>query len=139
MDINAAQTSDLIKIQSSALAHQSIDIPLVNATAANLGVEYLDVMTHTYASKAITTINDAIAKVSEYRSMFGALQNRLEHAQANVDNTMQNTQDAESKLRDTDMAEEMVNNSAASIISQAAQSMLAQSNDMTQGVLQLLK
>lgn len=128
-----------IKIQSSALANQSIEIPLVNATAANLGVEYLDVMTHTYASKAITTINDAIAKVSEYRSMFGALQNRLEHAQANVDNTMENTQDAESKLRDTDMAEEMVNNSAASIISQAAQSMLAQSNEMTQGVLQLLK
>lgn len=139
VDTNAAQTSDLIKIQSSALAYQSIDIPLVNATAANLGVEYLDVMTHTYASKAITTINDAIAKVSEYRSMFGALQNRLEHAQANVDNTMQNTQDAESKLRDTDMAEEMVNNSAASIISQAAQSMLAQSNEITQGVLQLLK
>lgn len=133
------QTSNEIKIQSSALANQSIDIPLVNATAANLGVEYLDVMTHTYASKAITTINDAIAKVSEYRSMFGALQNRLEHAQANVDNTMQNTQDAESKLRDTDMAEEMVNNSAASIISQAAQSMLAQSNEITQGVLQLLK
>lgn len=139
IDTNTVQTPDLIKIQSSALAYQSIDIPLVNATAANLGVEYLDVMTHTYASKAITTINDAIAKVSEYRSMFGALQNRLEHAQANVDNTMQNTQDAESKLRDTDMAEEMVNNSAASIISQAAQSMLAQSNEMTQGVLQLLK
>lgn len=77
--------------------------------------------------------------MSEYRSTFGALQNRLEHAQANVDNTMQNTQDAESKLRDTDMAEEMVNNSAASIISQAAQSMLAQSNRMTEGVLQLLQ
>lgn len=139
VDNNTAQLPDLIKIQSSALANQSIDIPLVNATAANMGVEYLDVMTHTYASKAITTINDAIAKVSEYRSMFGALQNRLEHAQANVDNTMQNTQDAESKLRDTDMAEEMVNNSTASIISQAAQSMLAQSNEITQGVLQLLK
>lgn len=136
---NTVQTPDLIKIQSSALANQSIDIPLVNATAANLGVEYLDVMTHTNASKAITTINDAIAKVSEYRSMFGALQNRLEHAQANVDNTMENTQDAESKLRDTNMAEEMVNNSAASIISQAAQSMLAQSNVTMQGVLQLLK
>lgn len=117
---NTVQTPDLIKIQASALANQTIDIPLVNATAAKLGVEHLDVTTHSNASKAITTINDAIAKVSEYRSMFGALQNRLEHAQANVDNSMENTQDAESKLRDTDMAEEMVNNSAASIISQAA-------------------
>lgn len=132
-------TDDEIKIQSSSLAYQSIDIPLVDAKASTLGVEFLDVMTHTYAAKAIDTINKAIDKVSEYRTMFGALSNRLEHAQANVDNTMLNTQDSESKIRDTDMAGEMVSHSAASIISQTAQSMLAQTNQMTQGVLKLLE
>ncbi len=139
LDSSASQGRDEIKIQSGALAYQSIDIPLVDAKASTLGVEFLDVMTHTYATKAIDTIGKAIEKVSEYRSMFGAVQNRLEHAQANVDNTALNVQSSESKIRDTDMAKEMVSNSAASIISQTAQSMLAQSNQMTQGVLKLLE
>lgn len=131
-------TADDIKIQSGALANQFIDIPLVDATAAKLGVENLDVMTYTYASKAITIINDAIAKVSEYRSTFGACQNRLEHAKANVDNTSYNTQDAESKIRDTDMSKEVVRNSTSSILSQVGQSVLSQESKRPQSVLDLL-
>ncbi len=133
------QTRSEINLQAGCLANQAIEIPLVDAKASTLGVEYLDVMTYTYAGKAIAKIQDAIAKVSEYRSTFGAYQNRLEHAMANVDNTGLNVQDAESKLRDTDMAEEMVRYSTASIISQAANSMLAQAGQMNQGVLSLLE
>ncbi len=138
LDTSKAAASD-IKIQSGALANQSIDIPLVNATAARLGVGNLDVMTHTHASKAITTINNAITKVSEYRSTFGACQNRLEHAKANVDNIQYNTQNAESIIRDTDMAEEMVRNSTTSILAQVGQSVLAQESKAPQAVLKLLQ
>lgn len=139
MEKSNATKPDEIKIQSGALAYQSVDIPLVNATAEKLGVGNLDVMTHTYASKAITTINNAIAKVSEYRSTFGACQNRLEHAKANVDNIQENTQDAESTLRDTDMAEEMVRNSTTSILAQVGQSVLAQESKTPEAVLKLLQ
>lgn len=138
VDPTKVTTADDIKIQSGALANQSIDIPLVDATAAKLGVENLDVMTYTYASKAITIINDAIAKVSEYRSTFGACQNRLEHAKANVDNTSYNTQDAESKIRDTDMSKKVVRNSTSSILSQVGQSVLSQESKRSQSVLDLL-
>lgn len=128
-----------IKIQSGFLAGETIDIPLVDATAKKLGVSSLDVMSNTSAGDAITKISDAIATVSEYRSQFGALCNRLEHAKANVDNTSENTQDAESRIRDTDMAEEMVAFSAASIITEASQSMLSQANLQPQQVLSLLQ
>ncbi len=138
-EIIPGQARGGIKLQTSCFSGQAIEIPLVDAKASTLGVEYLDVMTYTYASKAITKIQNAISKVSEYRSMFGAYQNRLEHAMANVDNTALNVQDAESKLRDTDMAGEMVRYSTASIISQAANSMLAQAGQMNQGVLSLLE
>ena len=76
----------------------------------------------------------AISCVSEQRSYLGALQNRLEHTIANLDNIAENTQSAESRIRDTDMAEEMVNYSKNNILAQAGQSMLAQANQSTQGV-----
>ena len=91
-----------------------------------------------HASESITYIDDAIERVSKVRSYYGAMQNRLEHIVANVDNTSENVQAAESRLRDTDMAEEMVSYSSQNIINQAAQSILAQSNRMTEGVLQIL-
>lgn len=128
-----------IKIQSGFLEGETIDIPLVDATAKKLGVSSLDVMSNTSAGDAITKISDAIATVSEYRSQFGALSNRLEHAKANVDNSAENTQDAESRIRDTDMAEEMVAFSAASIITEASQSMLSQANSQPQQILSLLQ
>jgi flagellin len=93
-------------------------------------------------AKATATINmvqNAINNVSSQRSALGALQNRLEHTIANLDNVAENTQSAESRIRDTDMAEEMVEYSKNNILAQAGQSMLAQANQATQGVLSLLQ
>ena len=91
------------------------------------------------ANDSITAIQEAINKVSSQRSALGALQNRLEHTIANLDNVAENTQAAESRIRDTDMASEMVEYSKNNILAQAGQSMLAQANQSTQGVLSLLQ
>ena len=91
------------------------------------------------ANATITKIQDAINNVSTQRSALGALQNRLEHTIANLDNVSENTQAAESRIRDTDMASEMVEYSKNNILAQAGQSMLAQANQSTQGVLSLLQ
>jgi len=88
---------------------------------------------------AIKTLDNAIEVVSKSRSDLGALQNRLEHTIANADNTAENLQSAESRIRDVDMADEMVKYSKSSILQQAGQSMLAQANQSTQGVLSLLR
>ena len=95
--------------------------------------------TYAKANATITAVQDAINKVSSQRSALGALQNRLEHTIANLDNVAENTQSAESRIRDTDMASEMVEYSKNNILAQAGQSMLAQSNQSTQGVLSLLQ
>ena len=91
------------------------------------------------ANKTITKVQDAINTVSTQRSALGALQIRLEHTVANLDNVSENTQSAESRIRDTDMASEMVDYSKNNILAQAGQSMLAQANQSTQGVLSLLQ
>jgi flagellin len=91
------------------------------------------------ANNSITAIQNAINNVSSQRSALGAIQNRLEHTVANLDNVSENTQSAESRIRDTDMASEMVEYSKNNILAQAGQSMLAQSNQSTQGVLSLLQ
>ena len=87
----------------------------------------------------MSDIQGAISTVSAQRSYLGALQNRLEHTISNLDNISENTQSAESRIRDTDMAEEMVTYSKNNILAQAGQSMLAQANQSTQGVLSLLQ
>jgi flagellin len=99
----------------------------------------LDVSTHENASKAITVINNAIEKVSAQRSNLGASQNRLEHTINNLNTSSENLTAAESRIRDVDMAKEMMNQTKNSILSQAAQAMLAQANQQPQGVLQLLR
>jgi flagellin len=91
------------------------------------------------AQATITMVQNAINNVSSQRSALGALQNRLEHTIANLDNVAENTQSAESRIRDTDMADEMVEYSKNNILAQAGQSMLAQANQATQGVLSLLQ
>lgn len=91
------------------------------------------------AQPAITNIQSSIGKLSTLRSKLGAIQNRLEHTVANLDNISENTQSAESRIRDTDMAEEMVQYSKNNILQQAGQSMLAQANQANQGVLSLLQ
>ena len=90
------------------------------------------------ATYALDAIEDAIQKVNEQRSSLGAIQNRLEHTINNVDNVVENTTAAESRLRDTDIAKEMVGYSSGNVILQAGQSMLAQANQSTQGALSLL-
>ena len=116
-----------------------ISIAVDSMSSKGIGVDGLDVSTETGATNAIDTIKDAIQKVSSQRSSLGAVQNRLEHTIANLDNVVENTTAAESRIRDTDMAEEMVNYSKNNILAQAGQSMLAQANQSTQGVLSLLQ
>ena len=107
---------------------------------AGLGIKGLNVKDSTGAAAtyAIDAIADAVAKVSAQRSTLGAVQNRLEHTIKNLDNVVENTTSAESAIRDTDMATEMVKYSNANILSQAGQSMLAQANQSNQGVLSLI-
>ena len=126
-------------LQVGALENQKITISIGTMNAKALGVASLDVKSFTKAGSAMTAIQQAISKVSGQRSDLGALQNRLEHTVNNLDNISENTQTAESRIRDTDMASEMVQYSATSIIQQAGQSMLAQANSQTQGVLSLIQ
>ena len=92
----------------------------------------------TNADNAIETIKEALQKVSDQRAELGAVQNRLEHTIDNLNNVVENTQASESRIRDTDIADEMVRYSKNNILSQAGQSMLAQANQSTQGALSLL-
>jgi flagellin len=125
-------------LQVGALEGQKISISISTMNAKALGVDSLKVSSFGKAGSAMTLIQKAISKVSTQRSALGALQNRLEHTIANLDTTSENTSAAESRIRDVDMAEEMVEYSKNNILSQAGQSMLAQANQSTQGVLSLL-
>ena len=118
-----------------------INVNIETMNSSYLGIKGLNVTdkTGTAATYAIDAIADAISKVSEQRSSLGAVQNRLEHTINNLDNVVENTTSAESRIRDTDMAEEMVNYSKNNILAQAGQSMLAQANQSNQGVLSLLQ
>ena len=129
-------------LQIGALNRQKISITINAMSATGLGISAgtnNKVDTFADAGKAMSTFQKAISKVSSQRSSLGALQNRLEHTVANLDNVAENTQSAESRIRDTDMAEEMVEYSKNNILAQAGQSMLAQANQSTQGVLSLLQ
>ena len=125
-------------LQVGSLEGQGIIISIRNMDASTIGVRSLNMSTFSTAGSAMTKIQSAINQVSEQRSYLGALQNRLEHTISNLDNISENTQAAESRLRDTDMAEEMVEYSKNNILAQAGQSMLAQANQSNQGVLSLL-
>ena len=125
-------------LQVGSLAGQSIQISISNMSASAISVNSLKVSSFSSAGSAMTKIQKAIDMVSEQRSYLGALQNRLEHTIANLDNVSENTSAAESRIRDVDMAEEMVEYSKNNILAQAGQSMLAQANQSTQGVLSIL-
>ena len=125
-------------LQVGSLENQSISITISKMNAKALGVDAVKVSSFTVAGKAMTSIQAAISMVSAQRSALGALQNRLEHTIANLDTTSENTSAAESRIRDVDMASEMVEYSKNNILAQAGQSMLAQANQSTQGVLSLL-
>ena len=126
-------------LQVGALSGQVIAISIGNMDATTLGVNSLSVDSNANAGAAMTSIQTAIEKVSTQRSDLGAIQNRLEHTIANLDTTSENTSAAESRIRDVDMAKEMVTYSKNNILAQAGQSMLAQANQANQGVLSLLQ
>ena len=129
-----------MKLQVGALSGQSIDFSIANMCATKIGLKNtLSVSTFTKAGSYMKSVQNAIEVVSKQRSAMGAIQNRLEHTIANLDTTSENTQSAESRIRDTDMASEMVTYSKNNILAQAGQSMLAQANQSTQGVLSLLQ
>ena len=125
-------------LQVGSLKGQTIKISISNMNAATLGVSALTVDKNSTAGISMSKIQAAIDKVSTQRSNLGALQNRLEHTINNLDTTSENTSAAESRIRDTDMADEMVQYSKNNILAQAGNSMLAQANQQTQGVLSLL-
>jgi len=128
-------------LQVGANSGQKITFEIASMTASGLSVDSIkdQVSSYTLATTAVKTVSTAIATVSTQRSKLGALQNRLEHTIANADNASENLQSAESRIRDVDMAKEMVKYSKDNILQQAAQSMLSQANQSTQGVLSLLQ
>jgi flagellin len=130
-----------LHVGADADMNNKITVNIDAMTAAGLGIKGLNVSDDSgvAATYAIDSIADAIQSVSAQRSALGAVQNRLEHTISNLDNVVENTTSAESRIRDTDMAEEMVEYSKNNILAQAGQSMLAQANQATQGVLSLLQ
>jgi flagellin len=129
-----------LQVGADTTEENKIQVDIESMSAKGLGIDGLKVTgkDSTNADAAVNTISDAIAKVSAQRSALGAVQNRLEHTIKNLDNVVENTTSAESAIRDTDMATEMVQFSKNNILAQAGQSMLAQANQSNQGVLSLL-
>ena len=130
-----------LHVGSDADMTNKIQVDIDSMDSASLGIKGINVKDDSgnAATYAIDAISDAISKVSSQRSSLGAVQNRLEHTINNLDNVVENTTTAESRIRDTDMASEMVNYSKNNILAQAGQSMLAQANQSNQGVLSLLQ
>ena len=130
-----------LHVGADATSNNQITLSIEAMSAKGLGVNFIKVDGDDDANalSAIETIKQAIQKVSEQRSALGAIQNRLEHTIANLDNVVENTTSAESSIRDTDMATQMVQYSNNNILAQAGQAMLAQANQSNQGVLSLLQ
>ncbi len=139
-DLNNAMDLSL-HVGSDSSDDNKINMSISMMSARGLGVNGLNVSgdSDKNATRAIDTIADAISKVSSQRATLGAVQNRLEHTISNLDNVVENTTAAESEIRDTDMATQMVEYSKNQILAQAGQSMLAQANSANQGVLSLLQ
>jgi len=133
------------QLQVGALSGQVINIDIssaMNLSGIGVSAAFLEssaISTNSGAGQVMSQVQSAIDKVSSQRSALGALQNRLEHTIRNLDTTSENTSAAESRIRDTDMAKEMVAYSKNNILAQAGQAMLAQANQSTQGVLSLLR
>jgi flagellin len=132
-------SSDALTFQIGSNSNQTINVGISSMKTADLYINNVDISTQSGASSAISTIDTAIKSVSAERSKLGAVQNRLEHTINNLGTSSENLTAAESRIRDVDMAAEMMNQTKNSILSQAAQAMLAQANQQPQGVLQLLR
>ena len=129
----------LLQVGANANQTIKIDIDALQSVVGSSLKANLKTETATNAQSAIGVVQNSIEQLSKLRSKLGAVQNRLEHTVANLDNISENTQSSESRIRDTDMAEEMVQYSKNNILQQAGQSMLAQANQANQGVLSLLQ
>jgi flagellin len=138
--LDGSFTGKKLQVGAESGADQVISISISKMSASGLGLtaDKIKVGTHDEAQATIKNVKDAIKKVNTQRSNLGAVQNRLEHTISNLDNVVENTTAAESRIRDTDMASEMVKFSNRNILQQAGQSMLAQANQSNQGVLSLL-
>ena len=128
-----------VKFQVGNKDGQTISVTMKAMDSKALGIDKLDMKTSVNAPKQLTTIEAAIKTVSEHRATLGAVQNRLEHTIASTDTTSENLQASESRIRDTDMAKEMMEYTKINILTQAAQSMLAQANSAPNSVLSLLQ
>ncbi|MFF2092403.1 flagellin [Paenibacillus sp. NPDC058174] len=126
-------------IQAGEKAHETIEIPLFNVKASGLGLSNIGILPPSNPSQSLAQTEGALAKVTNVRAIHGSLQNRMEHTMNNVGNYQENLAAAESRIRDTDIAKEMVNITLSNIVSQSAQAMLAQANNNPQAVLQLMK
>ena len=133
------QTDGRATFQIGANTNQNIQLDISNMGTAALGVKDIKISTQSQANIAVTVIDAATQKVSAQRSSLGAVQNRLEHTINNLGTSSENLTAAESRVRDVDMAKEMMEFTKNNILSQAAQAMLAQANQQPQGVLQLLR
>jgi len=134
-----SELNESIMAQIGANSGQTVFIAMNDMRANALGVDKVDISTKWGAATAIETVNNALDRISSQRAMLGAVQNRLEHTIKNLDVAAENLQAAESRIRDVDMAKEVMTNTKANILQQAAQAMLAQGNQAPQSVLQLLR
>lgn len=132
-------TNKALTFQIGANTNQNVQIDVPQLSTVKLGIDGLDVRSNESASKAIFNIDQAINQISATRSKLGATQNRLEHTISNLQVTNENLTSAESRIRDTDMAQEMTEFTKNNILNQSAQAMLAQANQLPNGVLQLLQ
>ena len=129
----------IVSLSATSIGVGAIATATADDTVPGTGNNQINVLSHANAKASIENIKSAIVSISKQRSDLGAIQNRLEHTIKNLDNVTENTQAAESQIRDTDMAAEMVRYSNNNILAQAGQSMLAQANQTNQGVLSLLQ
>jgi flagellin len=135
----SSSTSFTFQVGNTAAASDKISVSVSVMTSTGLSVNGLSISTATAASAALASIDFAISTVSAQRSQFGAVQNRLEHTVANLGVAVENLSASESRIRDTDMAEEMVKYTKAQILSQAGTAMLAQANQAPNSVMSLLR
>ncbi len=136
---NFAGTGGFLSMQVGANEGQDLTVQLGNVTTTNLGISGISISSSSMSKNAITTIDSAIETVSAIRSRYGALQNRLEHSIKNIDNAAENLTSAESRIRDIDMAKEMMAFTKNNILQQASQSMLSQANKAPSSVLGLIQ
>lgn len=139
LDGSTTTTPVSLQIGANATAEEKMEVVIGDMGATGLGLDAVDVTTNALAAGSIDTIDTAIDLVSAQRSKLGANQNRLEHTINNLTATKENLSEANSRIRDVDMAEEMMSFTKSNILSQASTAMLAQANQMPQSVLQLLQ